>query len=347
MSQKYKFQLERYPSNENPQPILIARKEISWEAKAVFNPSVIYDEGIFKMLYRTYPNNLELTTPKLKRPGFHFKNQTSYIGYAESKDGINFERRNEPFISPDTEYDKFGCEDPRITKIGDTFYITYTSIDSPIHEKHIKQPNIRIALATTKDFIDIKKIGIIGPPISSKAAALFPEKVKNGKIGFIMTVSADSTTSRVVTKYYNSIEDIAKTTQKEWDEFLSSKKATLKTEWWLHRGPELGSTPIKTDRGWLLIFSSESMSDTWTIGAALLDINDPDKLIARTPGYILQPVTDYERDGLVPNVTFPEGAVVVDNKLYVYYGCADTVIGLATCDINELLNYLELEGKKS
>src|SRR5665648_764835 len=122
------FQLERYPSNEKPKPILIPRKEIAWESRAVFNPSVVYDSGLFKMLYRTYPSNLEETTPKLKRPGFYFKNQKSYIGYAESKDGINFERRGLPFISPDTDYDRYGCEDPRITKIGDTFYITYTCL---------------------------------------------------------------------------------------------------------------------------------------------------------------------------------------------------------------------------
>lgn len=83
------------------------------------------------------------------------------------------------------------------------------------------------------------------------------------------------------------------------------------------------------------------MSDTWTISAALLDKEQPHKLIARVPGYILQPVTSYERDGLVPNVTFPEGAVVVGEDLYVYYGCADTVIGLATCKLKELLDYIE------
>ena len=83
------------------------------------------------------------------------------------------------------------------------------------------------------------------------------------------------------------------------------------------------------------------MSDTWTITAALADINEPHRLLARASGYILQPVTDYERIGLVPNVTFPSSAVIVENELYIYYGAADTVIGLATCKLDELLNYLE------
>ena len=334
-----KFQLERYPDNEHPQPILAPRTNIEWEGKAVFNPSVIYDNGVFKMLYRTYPSRLENGAPRLKRPGFYFKNQISYIGYAESKDGINFERRDTPLISPDTEYDGYGCEDPRITKIGDIFYITYTAIDGPIEDREHK-PNVRIALATTKDFIAVKKHGIIGPPVYSKAAAFFPEAVKDGKIGFLMTTASDSTNSRVVAKYYDSLDVITKTSLEDWNIFLKNNNAILDTNWWLHRGPELGASPIKTDKGWLLIFSSESMSDTWTISAALLDINNPDILIARTPGYILQPVTKYELEGLVPNVTFPEGAVIVGDKLYVYYGAADTVIGLATCKLNDLLDYV-------
>ena len=115
----------------------------------------------------------------------------------------------------------------------------------------------------------------------------------------------------------------------------------LGTHQWLHRGPELGAPPIKTDRGWLFIYSAESMSDTWTISAALTDLNEPHKLISKTPGFILQPTMAYEREGLVPNVTFPSAAVIVGEDLYVYYGCADTVIGLATCKLEDLLQHLD------
>ena len=189
---KKKFHLSRHPSNENAQPILTPRKNISWEAKAVFNPGVVRDGNIFRMLYRTYPDTLTETTPQLTRPGFRFGNQISYIGYAESKDGKSFTANEKPFILPDTDYDCYGCEDPRITKFGDTFYITYTAIDSPLEDKS-KQPNIRIALATTKDFISVQKHGIIGPPTTSKAASLFPELINNGKVGLALTISSDST----------------------------------------------------------------------------------------------------------------------------------------------------------
>lgn len=334
------FILERYPSNREPKPILTPRKNIGWEGKAIFNPSVIYDEDRFRMLYRTYPKNLKMGEPRLKRPGFYFKNQISQIGYAESADGISFERRNEPFISPSEPYDQWGCEDPRITKIGDTFYITYTAIDSPIEDRKHK-PNVRIALATTKDFKTLKKHGIIGPASRSKAAALFPEQVNEGKFALAMTTMSDSNTSAVMVRYYDNLDQLMKSSSEAWDSFLATAKPALETKWWLHRGPELGAPPIRTSKGWLFIFSAESMSDTWTISAALTDIDEPHKLIARTPGYLLQPVTEYEREGLVDNVTFPSGAVVRGDDLYVYYGAADTVIGLATCKLAELLDYIE------
>lgn len=341
-SKKVKFHLSRYPSDEKARPVLEPRKNISWESKAVFNPSVVRDGDIFRMLYRTYPNKLEETTPFLTRPGFRFANQVSYIGYAESADGKNFTTREKSFILPDEDYDRYGCEDPRITKFGDTFYITYTAIDSPIENKG-KRPNIRIALATTKDFVSIKKHGIIGPATTSKAAALFPELINNGKIGLALTISSDSTNSHVAVRYYDSIEKLLDSSEREWEDFLknSQKTALLGTFWWLHRGPELGAPPIKTKRGWLFIYSAESMSDSWTITAALADGKEPHKLVARASGHILQPATKYESDGLVPNVTFPSAAVVVGEDLYVYYGAADTVIGLATCKLNDLLNYLE------
>ena len=342
MPKNKKFRLSRYPSDENAQPILIPRKNFAWESKAVFNPGVVKDGDVFRMLYRTYPDELKATTPRLTRPGYRFENQISYIGYAESKDGKSFVANEKPFISPDTNYDRFGCEDPRITKFDDTFYITYTAIDAPLEDKS-KRPNIRIALATTKDFVSMQKHGIIGPPTTSKAAALFPELVNGGKIGLALTISSDSTNSHVAVRYYDSIKEFLELSEKKWEDFLKSSEETalLGTYWWLHRGPELGAPPIKTDRGWLFIYSAESMSDTWTITAGLADENEPHKLIARASGYILQPVTKYEREGLVPNVTFPSAAVVVDKELYVYYGAADTVIGLASCQLEELLDYLK------
>ncbi len=333
-----KFHLERYPDNIHPAPILIPRAEIEWECGGIFNPSVYHDGEIFHLLYRAN-SQLIVRKPKHVKPGNRYINRRSYIGYATSKDGVSFKRRGTPFISPNEEYDAFGCEDPRITKINDTFYITYTAIDGEL-DLDVK-PNVRIALATTKDFITVEKKGIIGPASQSKAAAFFGEKIDGDKIGLLMTHTADSVNSKIILRTYDNLENIFTSSDADWQNFLDSAEPVLPSKWWLHRGPELGAPPIKTDRGWLLIFSSESMSSSWTISAALLDLENPHKLIARTPGCLLEPVTIYEREGIVPSVTFPEGAVIVGEDLYVYYGCADTVIGLATCKLNNLLDYLE------
>lgn len=107
-----------------------------------------------------------------------------------------FERRDELLIAPSEPFDAFGCEDPRVVKLGDTFYITYTAIDGPLENKE-QRPNVRIALATTTDFKTITKHGIIGPRVSSKAAALFPEPVNGGKVGLALTVAPDSENSHV------------------------------------------------------------------------------------------------------------------------------------------------------
>lgn len=339
-----KFYLERYPANDRPAPVLVPRPEIAWEGGAVFNPGVVYDNGLFRMLYRTYPTVTTQSEQKRRdRPGYFLNNQKSWIGYAESTDGFSFTRRDTPFISPDMPYDCGGCEDPRITKIGDTFYITYTALDASLDEALPTRPGIRIALVTTKDFVTVTKHGIIGPPRRSKAAAFFPEPVAGGKTAFILTADSDSVLSHLALRYFDSLEQAMTLSEQGWEDFLatSQETASVKTAWWLDRGPELGGPPIKTDRGWLIVYAAEAMSATWTTAAALLDSENPHKLIARTPGSILQPATDYELNGLVKNVTFPSASVVVGDELYVYYGAADTVIGLARCKLNDLLDYIE------
>jgi predicted GH43/DUF377 family glycosyl hydrolase len=109
------------------------------------------------------------------------------------------------------------------------------------------------------------------------------------------------------------------------------------------RGPEVGAVPIKTPDGWLLIYCNANVSDhpEWTISAALLDLHDPRKVLAVTKDPILKPETDEERHGVVNNVTFPEGAVVVGEDLYVYYGSGDQGICLATCRLEDLLTHLK------
>ena len=271
---------------------------------------------------------------RIDRPGHYYENRHSYIGYGVSGDGVNFKRFNEPLISPSESYDVGGCEDPRITLIEDTYWITYTAIEGTLDDLN-KRPKIRIALASTKDFKEINKLGVIGPNNESKAAAIFPEKI-NGEFQMLFTNNSDSAASKISLINFESFDDLINC-KIDWAEDV---KTVLDSNELYHRGPEVGAVPVNTKVGWLLVFSTESFCNIWTTSIALLDKENLSKIISRTSGYVLQPATDYEMNGIVPNVTFPEGAVIIDDKLYVYYGAADTVIGLATIDINKLLSYL-------
>ena len=174
------MKLTRHPSN----PILSQNPVNSWEAGSVLNPSVLYDNGIFRMVYRA-TNDIRLD----KKGKF-----MSSIGYAESTDGIHFTRFVEPIIVADKDYEKrFGCEDPRVTKINDTYILYYTAVGGERSGE-----GVRIALATSKDFKHWEKHGIVGPQFTySKAGCLFPEKI-NGKYTMLYTWKAVSPLSSIL-----------------------------------------------------------------------------------------------------------------------------------------------------
>ncbi|MGB3113168.1 MAG: glycosidase, partial [Candidatus Omnitrophota bacterium] len=103
-----------------------------------------------------------------------------------------------------------------------------------------------------------------------------------------------------------------------------------------------GAPPIKTEKGWILIYHAVDRKMQYRLGLALLDLKDPGKVIARYDKPFMEPETDYEKNGVVPNVTFSCGAVVIDDTLFVYYGGADTVVCVATAKIKDVLNLLKV-----
>lgn len=321
------MKLIRYINN----PILLPDKNHGWEAGAVFNPGVVFDENIFHMAYRAVPRGFSPLTNKEN------KNYPSSIGYAKSMDGIYFERYKKPLIKPKYKWDQFGCEDPRITKLNGKYYIFYTALSTFPYTPQ----GIKIGVAVTKDFKTFKRHLVT--PFNSKAMALFPEEI-SGKITGILTVHTDIPPAKVTIVTFDDESQIwSKTFWARWYSSFDKHKLLLA------RSPkdqvEVGASPIKTKRGWLLIYSyiknyHISSRAIFSIDAILLDLKNPLQIIGRTKTPLLVPEKEYEKKGLVPNVTFPEGAVIVENKLYVYYGAADLSCCLAMCDINELLKSL-------
>lgn len=323
------MQLTRHPAN----PILEKNPAQAWEAGSVFNPCVIKDDDVFRMYYRA-TNDLK----RAERGGY-----TSSIGYAESQDGLAWKRSTSPVIAPSEPYDHDGCEDPRITKIGDTYYLHYTAITINENNDWL----VRIALATSNDAKTWTKHGVVGPAGSrSKAATLFPEPIA-GKYWWLYTWEADRPQSTIMSVAADSLDDVISppptqiaTTLEHfdtWAVFAPPHDAAT------FRGAEVGAPPIKTDHGWLFIYCNANLSNhpEWTINAALLDLDDPRKILAETPEPILRPETDSERTGVVNNVCFPEGAIIVGDELYVYYGSGDQGVCLATCKLADLLASLK------
>lgn len=324
------MELKRFQNN----PILTPNKNNKWEAEAVFNCSVTFDKNVFHLVYRAIASGFS------PRPKGGYKNYISSIGYATSRNGIHFQRYSKPLIKPEYEWERFGCEDPRVTKFGDKYFIFYTALSSPASSGR----GVRIALATTKDFRNVTKHGIVGPNIKSKAATIFPEKINN-KIVMLFKNEAKIKKAKdcIQIAFFDNEKQLLEKNQDYWTNYIKNiDNSTLlaPTMGWEGKEVEVGAPPIKTSKGWLIIYAGIAKEKVWSVGAALLDLKDPKKVIARSKKPILKPEKKYETEGLVPNVTFPEGAVIVKNKLFVYYGAADKTCCLARCNLNDLLKSL-------
>lgn len=311
---------KRYEHN----PILSPDRINEWENLATFNGSVVKQDNTYHMLYRALSeavliedNTLELST----------------IGYAQSHNGRDFHKRRQ-FITPTEEWEKYGCEDPRITFFEGKYYVFYTALSSfPFGPEGIK-----IALATTSDFNTVEEKKLI-TPFNAKAGTLFPERI-NGKIAMLLTANTDQPPAQIGIALFDNEEQMG--SQEFWDDWyenLSDHALNLKRLDSDH--VEIGAQPIKTDQGWLLVYSHirNYFSDNKIFGieAVLLDLDDPKKIIGRTQTPFLVPDEEYELYGIVPNIAFPSGALIEGDTVMVYYGGADTRVCLATLSLSELL----------
>jgi len=304
--------LERFNHN----PILVPNIENFWESKAVFNCAVITHDNKVHMLYRAIGE---------------YDHYISRLGYAVSDDGINFRRFDEPVLEPTVRYELGGCEDPRITKIDDKIYMTYVVLSFPQKEKGIA----RTALASTKDFLDYDKVGIITPhDVDDKDVVLFPEKI-DGKYVMIHRPNW------VGEKYGTASPSMWLAYSDNLREWSGDKVLVKPEEEWERRKIGVGPPPIKTKDGWLVLYHGVDADFVYRAGAMLLDLRDPSNVVAKTAKPILEPKEPYELVGDVPNVVFPTGTAILDNKLYVYYGAADKVIAVATGEIDDMLDSLE------
>ena len=315
--------IERFEKN----PILTPNRNQSWETEAVFNGCPVKKGRRIFLLYRaiSLPHYHAIARKRLA---------VSDIGIAESVDGLNFYNRKR-FIKPENEWEKFGCEDPRVTKLNNKYYIFYTAISGwpP------KAEDIRVGLAISKNLKEIDSKHLV-TPFNAKAMALFPEKI-NGKMWAILTVNTDKPPAKICLVSFDKEEDIWH--QSRWEDWYKNfEKYALP----LQRRPqdhvEVGAPPIKTKYGWILIYSYIrnyfSPQRSFGIEAAILDLNDPFKIIGRTDFPILSPEEYYEKHGMVQNIVFPSGALLKKKTLLVYYGAADTTCAVFFIELTPFIN---------
>jgi predicted GH43/DUF377 family glycosyl hydrolase len=333
--------------------ILLRKTSNSFECEGVLNPAVIKVANTIHLFYRAVA-----------------KDNYSTIGYCKLSSPMVVDTRNgAPMLFPQSEYEFQGLEDPRIVEIEGTYYLSYTAFDGI---------NALGALATSTDLVHWQKLGIIVPQITyeefkhftesegsihekyirfndyqkshekqdrkiflwDKNLILFPRKIDN-KFCFLHRIKPDI---QIVV----AIEKLEDLTISFWQNYFSHfDEYIVLSPKYHHEVSYIGSgcPPIETADGWLLIY--HGVHDTvkgyvYSACAALLDLKNPQKEIARLPYPLFFPEKEWELKGEVNNVCFPTGAILEDDVLYIYYGAADERIAVASVSLNELLTELAL-----
>ena len=332
--------LERFDGN----PILKPDSKKRWETKAVFNPAAIYEGGKVHILYRAIGET-----------------DVSVLGYASSLDGLHInERLDKPVYVPRESFEGVnpghsyasevpniyisggggsgGCEDPRLTKIDDYVYMTYVAYDGHSHPR-VALSSIHIDDLLNKKW-NWKKPVLISPPyIVDKNACILPEKI-DGKFVIFHRVFPNI--------LIDLVDDLDFDGKTRWLEGQFKIPTRALSSDWDNLKVGCGPPPIKTKEGWLLIYQAVGSSDEsrYKIGAMLLDLKDPTKVLARTKTPILEPLAPYENEGWKAGVVYPCGAVVINDRLFVYYGGADTVVCVASVKLEPFLEQLATNHKE-
>ncbi|MBF7091508.1 pesticidal protein Cry7Aa [Flavobacterium sp. ALJ2] len=339
--------------------VILERTDLNFENLGVLNPAIYQEGNTIHMFYRAAQIG-----------------NFSSIGYCKLEGPLKvIERASEPIISPEYIYEIHGVEDPRITKIEDLYYLSYAAYDGI---------NVFGAYAVSKDLKKFKKKGIITPKflikeysdllrhglknscifdsllfnlnlnypldqsieskiyVWDKNVVFFPKKI-NGKFAVFHRLFPS-----IQLLYFNKPSEL---TVEFWREYISNlSQHIVMSPKYEHETSHIGSgsPPIETKEGWLIIYHSVEKREKGLVyhaSAALLDLNNPLKVIARLKKPLISPTEYYERHGYVNYVVFPTGTAIFNDRLYIYYGAADDKIAVASININDLL--LELKNNKN
>jgi len=295
--------------SQNP---VIGRYDIP-DSNSIFNSAVVPFEDGFAGVFRCDNKAVQMNI---------------YVGF--SRDGINWDIEHKPIemeagntqmIESDYKYD------PRVVWIEDRFWVTWCNgYHGPT-----------IGMAYTHDFKTFYQCENAFLPFN-RNGVLFPEKI-DGKYAMLSRPSDNGHTP------FGDIYISFSPDMKYWGEHRCVMKVSPFPESaWQCTKIGAGPIPIRTDEGWLMIYHgvvNTCNGFRYSMGAALLDIDQPDKVLYRSRSYLLAPAMDYEMVGDVPNVVFPCAALVEDNKLAVYYGAADTSVAMSFGYLDEVIDFIK------
>ena len=326
-----------------------------FEVVGTFNPAVIEAEGGFVFLIRvcerptetrpglvalprwdlerdspaidwTRLDEVEFLDPRLvrSRANNHLRlTFLSWILVGHSRDGLTIDRFG-PAMPPATRYETFGIEDPRLTKIDDRYYFTYVAVS---------EHGIATALASTSDFQTFERHGIIFPP-ENKDVVLFPEKIDGRYVAMHRPNPNGQFTAPEI--WLSQSPDLL-----HWGrhrQLLGQKNIS-----WATAKIGGGTPPVRTGRGWLSLVHGNIKPDNlapvgqYAAATLLLGLDDPSRIVGLSPGPVMVPETDFEREGYLPDIVFPTALIIRGDEAHIYYGAADAVVGVAHFALKDLL----------
>lgn len=345
----------RAPENPLIKPSDVKPSREDFKVNCVFNPGVIrfgddvllllrvaesavsndpelvrvpyYDHIKGQMVIKDFSKNdtrCDFSDPRwIRTPDRTYLTTISHLRIARSRDGIHFTIDEKPALASSTLYEMYGIEDPRITLIGDTYYINYSSISTI--------GGVTTCLASTKDFKSFQKHGVIFTP-DNKDIAIFPEKIDGRYYALNRPASAEFGFRDM---WISESPDLIC-----WGNHRHVMGA--RAEFWDNGRVGCSAVPFMTDKGWLEIYHGATLDDRYCLGAALLDKKEPWKVIARSWRPVLQPEEEYELNGYFGNVVFNCGVLAEDGVVKIYYGAADNYVAYASVSLKDIMADLKV-----
>lgn len=276
-----------------------------WQNREVFNAAALYAGDKVHILYRAIGDD-----------------GVSRLGYANSSDGYSIDmRQSEPAFAPADSYEDLGCEDPRLTLMDGKCLMTYTAYRShPINAYQVSITEISIDDLVSGHW-NWGERWLPFNGILNKNAVIFPKKIDGRYVMYHRIEPYLCIAYSNDLKRWCDMKAVMQPRPNSWDSLKIGSA-----------GP-----PIEVSEGWLFIYHGVDYNYVYRLGALLIDKDDPETILYRSEKPILEPKEEYERFGKVPNVVFSCGSVLMDDKLLVYYGGADSVVCGAEFDLGELL----------